>query len=189
MKYTILAIILGVAVLLGVFFLVKSNDDTATTPTPAPVTNTTKSTTGDKQTTNPTPAPAAQPTGQSAAPASKISKAELTTLFAASPVAGATNDEYQAYFKRVLQAAVSSTTLDVTACAPTPNLIHFKEKQSITFQNRDSVQHVLSTGGPKNTIIATIPANSTKDIVPVTGQGLIGYACDGAGPVGGMFVD
>lgn len=188
MKYTIIAIILGVAVLLGVFFLVKSNANTPATPVPASVTDTTKSATNDKQ-ASPTPTQSTQPAGQSAAPASKVSKVELTALFAASPVAGATNDEYQAYFKRVLQAAVTATTLDVTACAPTPNLIHFKEKQSITFQNRDSVQHVLSTGGPKNTIIATVPANSTKELVPVTGQGLIGYACDGVGPVGGMFVD
>ncbi len=187
MKYTIIAIVLAVAVVLSVFFLVKSTKSPADTAIPS-VSNTQKPVEQTKPNQSTTSDSASQQAGDSKAQASKISKTELTALFAASPASGASKDEYQTYFKRVLEASVSATVLDVTGCAPKPNLIHFKEKQAITFENRDSAAHVL-TNGPGKTVIATIPANSSKEIVPTSGQGLIGYACDGVGPVGGMFVD
>lgn len=95
-------------------------------------------------------------------------------LIASMPGQGASKQELDEFAKNVAGAAEESTTLDISGCKPTPEILHVKIGRSFKVTNGDSADHTISH--PKN-ITIDVAGRGEKEVTLNT-EGIFGYACD-----------
>ena len=124
--------------------------------------------------------------GNNTTPPKNMSQEDLLKLLATDPGASGTNQQMEDYSNKVHEAAVKTSVLDLTDCSANPRVMEIKDKTAITIKNSNSQAHTLTVG---NKTLLVADANSEKSVTPnIPGPGIIGYACDGNGPVGAFFI-
>ena len=92
-------------------------------------------------------------------------------------------DQYNDLIKN---EAVTSSTIKISGCQPTPQVVSVKIGEEVTVQNEDSTQHVLVNG---NILNVTLPpkGKATFSLKPGIPAPAFNYACDGT-TVGAILV-
>lgn len=103
------------------------------------------------------------------------------------PGQNATEEERRIHFDAAQKVAKYANTLDIGQCMGNPIVIQVQQKQKLTINNPDSVDHNIVIDTDHQYLIS---ANSKKEIVIDFGKGggLYGYGCDDITVTRGLFL-
>lgn len=128
---------------------------------------------------NPTISPGKSPISPTKSSSVKTTTpSSLSDLLKAYPGPNATDRQKADYNIKISQAAVTSSSFDVTGCNPNPVVLRLKPQNSLTLMNRDSVSHTISHGAVVN-LTASANSERTVSVNFLPGPGIYGYQCDG----------